>query len=203
MSALDTNDLGMVPMVIETSGRGERAYDIYSRMLRERVIFLVGPVMDQTANLVVAQLLFLESENPDKDISLYINSPGGSVSAGLAIYDTMQFVKPNVSTLCMGFAASRGAFLLSAGEKGKRYALPNSRVMIHQPLGGARGQASDIEIQAREILYLKKRLNEALSRHTGKPIEQVERDTDRDNYLSAADAVEYGLIDKVAEKRGA
>ncbi|WP_272483930.1 ATP-dependent Clp endopeptidase proteolytic subunit ClpP [Zeimonas sediminis] len=194
--------LGMVPIVIEQSGRGERAYDIYSRLLRERVIFLVGPVMDQTANLVVAQLLYLESENPDKDIAFYINSPGGSVSAGLAIYDTMQFIKPQVSTLCMGIAASMGAFLLAAGEKGKRFALPNSRIMIHQPSGGAQGQASDIEIQAREILYLRERLNKILSDKTGQPIERIARDTDRDNFLSAEDAVSYGLIDKVLVNRG-
>ena len=201
MSALDTIDLGMVPLVIETSGRSERAYDIYSRMLRERVIFLVGPVNDQTANLVVAQLLFLESENPDKDISLYINSPGGSVSAGLSIFDTMQFIKPDVSTLCMGIAASMGSFLLMAGAKGKRMALPNSRVMIHQPLGGARGQASDIEIQAREILYLKDRLNHLLAHHTGQPVERIARDTDRDNFMSGDDAQAYGLVDQVAHKR--
>ena len=194
--------LGMVPIVIETSGRGERAYDIYSRLLRERVIFLVGPVMDQTANLVVAQMLFLESENPDKDISFYINSPGGSVSAGLAMYDTMQFIKPDVSTLCMGIAASMGAFLLAAGTRGKRFALPNARVMIHQPSGGAHGQASDIEIQAREILYLRERLNRILSENTGQPIERIEKDTDRDNFLSAEDAVTYGLIDKVLTRRG-
>ncbi len=200
-SALDTNMLGMVPMVIEQSGRGERSYDIYSRLLKERIIFLVGPVNDQTANLVVAQLLFLESENPDKDISFYINSPGGSVSAGLAIYDTMQFIKPDVSTLCNGIAASMGAFLLAAGAKGKRLALPNSRIMIHQPLGGAQGQASDIEIQAREILYLRERLNGLLSQHTGKSAEQIGKDTDRDNFMSAADAVEYGLIDKVMTHR--
>ena len=200
-SALDTDMLGMVPMVIEQSGRGERAYDIYSRLLKERVIFLVGPVNDQTANLVVAQLLFLESENPDKDISLYINSPGGSVSAGLAIYDTMQFIKPDVSTLCTGLAASMGAFLLAAGAKGKRFSLPNSRVMIHQPLGGAQGQASDIEIQAREILYLRERLNHILSEKTGRDIEQISRDTDRDNFMSAEQAVEYGMIDKVLTHR--
>jgi len=188
-------------MVVEQSGRGERAYDIYSRLLKERVVFLVGPVNDVTANLIVAQLLFLESENPDKDIHFYINSPGGSVSAGLAIYDTMQFIKPNVSTLCIGQAASMGAFLLAAGEKGKRYALPNSRVMIHQPLGGFQGQASDIEIHAREILYLRGRLNEMLSKHTGQPIERIERDTDRDNFMSGAAAVEYGLIDKVLTSR--
>ena len=192
--------LGMVPIVIEQSGRGERAYDIYSRLLRERVIFLVGPVMDQSANLVVAQLLFLESENPDKDISLYINSPGGSVSAGLAMYDTMQFVKPDVSTLCMGIAASMGAFLLAAGARGKRFALPNSRIMVHQPSGGARGMASDIEIQAREILYLRERLNKVLSEKTGQPIERIARDTDRDNFMSPEDAVSYGLIDKVLSR---
>lgn len=199
--ALDTQALGMVPMVVETSGRGERAYDIYSRLLKERVVFLVGEVNDQTANLVIAQLLFLESENPDKDISLYINSPGGSVSAGLAIYDTMQFIKPDVSTLCMGMAASMGAFLLAAGAKGKRFSLPNSRVMIHQPLGGARGQASDIEIQAREILYLRERLNKILSDRTGQTIDTIAKDTDRDNFMSADQAKEYGLIDQVIEKR--
>ncbi len=193
--------LGMVPMVIETSGRGERAYDIYSRLLRERVIFLVGPVNDATANLVVAQMLFLESENPDKDIHFYINSPGGSVTAGMSIYDTMQFIKPNVSTLCMGQAASMGAFLLAAGEKGKRFALPNSRVMIHQPLGGFQGQASDIEIHAKEILYLKDKLNRMLAHHTGQSIEKIENDTDRDNFLSAEAAAEYGLIDKVLNSR--
>lgn len=200
-SALDTDMLGMVPMVIEQSGRGERAYDIYSRLLKERVIFMVGPVNDQTANLVVAQLLFLESENPDKDISLYINSPGGSVSAGLAIYDTMQFIKPDVSTLCTGLAASMGAFLLAAGAKGKRFSLPNSRVMIHQPLGGAQGQASDIEIQAREILYLRERLNRILAEKTGRDLDQISRDTDRDNFMSAEQAVEYGMIDKVLTHR--
>jgi len=200
-NALDTQALGMVPMVIETSGRGERAYDIYSRLLKERVVFLVGEVNDQSANLVIAQLLFLESENPEKDISLYINSPGGSVSAGLAIYDTMQFIKPDVSTLCMGMAASMGAFLLAAGAKGKRFSLPNSRVMIHQPLGGARGQASDIEIQAREILYLRERLNKVLSERTGQTIETIAKDTDRDNFMSADQAKEYGLIDQVIEKR--
>jgi ATP-dependent Clp protease, protease subunit len=200
-SALDTQALGLVPMVVETSGRGERAYDIYSRLLKERVVFLVGEVNDQTANLVIAQLLFLESENPEKDISLYINSPGGSVSAGLAIYDTMQFIKPDVSTLCMGMAASMGAFLLAAGTKGKRFSLPNSRVMIHQPLGGARGQASDIEIQAREILYLRERLNKVLADRTGQTIETIAKDTDRDNFMSADQAKEYGLIDQVIEKR--
>jgi ATP-dependent Clp protease protease subunit len=194
--------LGLVPMVIETSGRGERAYDIYSRLLRERVIFLVGPVNDATANLVVAQMLFLESENPDKDIHFYINSPGGSVTAGMAIYDTMQFIKPNVSTLCIGQAASMGAFLLAAGEKGKRFALPNSRVMIHQPLGGFQGQASDIEIHAKEILYLKGKLNQMLANHTGQTLEKIENDTDRDNFLSAEAAAEYGIIDKVLNSRG-
>ncbi len=194
-------NLGLVPMVIETSGRGERAYDIYSRLLRERVIFLVGEVNDATASVVVAQLLFLESENPDKDIFFYINSPGGSVTAGMAIYDTMQFVKPAVSTLCIGQAASMGSFLLAAGEKGKRFALPNSRVMIHQPLGGFRGQASDIEIHAKEILYLKERLNTLLAHHTGQSLEKLQRDTDRDNFLSADAAVEYGLVDKVISNR--
>ncbi|WP_151636430.1 ATP-dependent Clp endopeptidase proteolytic subunit ClpP [Noviherbaspirillum aerium] len=200
-SALDTEMLGMVPMVIEQSGRGERAYDIYSRLLKERVIFLVGPVNDQMANLIVAQLLFLESENPDKDISLYINSPGGSVSAGMAIFDTMQFIKPDVSTLCTGLAASMGAFLLAAGAKGKRFSLPNSRIMIHQPLGGAQGQASDIEIQAREILYLRERLNTILAEKTGRDVEQIAKDTDRDNFMSAAQAADYGLIDKVLTSR--
>jgi ATP-dependent Clp protease protease subunit len=198
---LEPVGLGMVPIVIEQSGRGERAYDIYSRMLRERVIFLVGPVMDQTANLVVAQMLFLESENPDKDISLYINSPGGSVSAGLAMFDTMRFVKPDVSTLCMGIAASMGAFLLAAGARGKRYALPNARIMIHQPSGGAQGQASDIEIQAKEILYLRERLNRLLAEATGQDVERIARDTDRDNFLSAEDAVSYGLIDRILSSR--
>lgn len=200
-SALDTEMLGMVPMVIEQSGRGERAYDIYSRLLKERVIFLVGPVNDHSANLIVAQLLFLESENPDKDISLYINSPGGSVSAGMAIFDTMQFIKPDVSTLCTGLAASMGAFLLAAGAKGKRYSLPNSRIMIHQPLGGAQGQAADIEIQAREILYLRDRLNHILAEKTGRSVEQISRDTDRDNFMSASEAAEYGMIDKVLTSR--
>lgn len=203
MSALDIQNLGMVPMVIEQSGRGERAYDIYSRLLRERVIFLVGPVNDQTANLVVAQLLFLESENPDKDINLYINSPGGSVSAGMSIFDTMNFIKPDVSTLCMGMAASMGAFLLAAGAKGKRFALPNSRVMIHQPLGGAQGQATDIEIHAREILRLRADLNKILAERTGQPLEKIERDTERDYFMAAAEAAEYGLIDRVIDKRGA
>jgi len=193
--------LGLVPMVIEQSGRGERAYDIYSRLLKERVVFLVGPVTEMTANLIVAQLLFLESENPEKDISFYINSPGGSVSAGLAIYDTMQFIKPDVSTLCIGQAASMGAFLLAAGSKGKRFALPNSRVMIHQPMGGFQGQASDIEIHAREILYLRGRLNELMAKHTGQKVENIERDTDRDNFLSAEESVKYGLVDKVLLSR--
>jgi len=200
-SGWDPVGLGLVPMVIEQSGRGERAYDIYSRLLKERIVFLVGPVTDATANLIVAQLLFLESENPDKDINFYINSPGGSVTAGLAIYDTMQFIKPDVSTLCVGQAASMGAFLLAAGTKGKRFCLPNSRLMIHQPLGGFQGQASDIEIHAREILFLRARLNEMLSKHTGKPVEQIEKDTDRDNFLSASAAQEYGLIDKVMTTR--
>jgi len=200
-SALDTEMLGMVPMVIEQSGRGERAYDIYSRLLKERVIFLVGPVNDHSANLIVAQMLFLESENPDKDISLYINSPGGSVSAGMAIYDTMQFIKPDVSTLCTGLAASMGAFLLAAGAKGKRFSLPNSRIMIHQPLGGAQGQAADIEIQAREILYLRDRLNHILAEKTGRSVEQISKDTDRDNFMSAAEAADYGMIDKVLTSR--
>ena len=199
----DPQALGMVPMVIEQSGRGERAYDIYSRLLKERVVFLVGPVNDVTANLVVAQLLFLEAENPDKDIHFYINSPGGSVSAGLSIYDTMQFIKPDVSTLCLGQACSMGAFLLTAGAKGKRFVLPNSRVMIHQPMGGFQGQASDIAIHAKEILSLRAKLNEIMSHHTGQPIERIERDTDRDNFLSAQEAAEYGLIDKVLADRSA
>ena len=193
--------LGLIPMVIEQSGRGERAYDIYSRLLKERVVFLVGPVNEMSANLIVAQLLFLESENPEKDISFYINSPGGSVSAGLAIYDTMQFVKPDVSTLCVGQAASMGAFLLAAGAKAKRFALPNSRVMIHQPMGGFEGQASDVEIHAREILYLRGRLNELMAKHTGQDVKTIERDTDRDNFLSAQEAVKYGLVDKVLVSR--
>jgi ATP-dependent Clp protease protease subunit len=201
-SALDTQALGLIPMVVEQSGRGERSYDIYSRLLKERVVFLVGPVNDQTANLVVAQLLFLESENPDKDISLYINSPGGSVSAGMAIYDTMQFIKPDVSTLCMGMAASMGAFLLSSGAKGKRFSLPNSRVMIHQPLGGAQGQATDIEIHAREILRLRKDLNVILSENTGQPLEKIERDTERDYFMAAHEAKDYGLVDRVIKHRG-
>lgn len=200
-SALDTNMLGMVPMVVEQSGRGERSYDIYSRLLKERVIFLVGPVNDHAANLIVAQMLFLESENPDKDISFYINSPGGSVSAGMAIFDTMQFIKPDVSTLCTGLAASMGAFLLAAGAKGKRFSLPNSRIMIHQPSGGAQGQATDIEIQAREILYLRERLNGILAEKTGQSIEQIAKDTERDNFMSAESAAEYGLIDKVLTHR--
>lgn len=193
--------LGYIPMVIEQSGRGERAFDIYSRLLKERVVFLVGEVNDATANVIVAQMLFLESENADKDISLYINSPGGSVTAGLAVYDTMQFIKPDVSTLCTGFAASMGAFLLAAGTKGKRLCLPNSRVMIHQVSGGFRGQASDIAIHAKETLFLKQRLNEIMAKHTGQTIEVVERDTDRDNFLSAEDALKYGIIDKVLESR--
>ena len=202
MNALDTQGLGMIPMVIEQSGRGERSYDIYSRLLKERVIFLVGPVNDQTANLVVAQLLFLESENPEKDISFYINSPGGSVSAGMAIFDTMNFIKPDVSTLCLGQAASMGAFLLSAGTKGKRFALPNSRIMIHQPLlGGLSGQASDIEIHAKELLKIKQKLNELMAEHTGKRLAQLEKDTDRDNFMSADDAHKYGLIDQVINSR--
>lgn len=201
MSAIDTQNLGMVPIVIEQSGRGERSYDIYSRLLRERVIFLVGPVNDQTANLVVAQLLFLESENPEKDISLYINSPGGSVSAGMSIFDTMQFIKPQVSTLCMGMAASMGAFLLTAGEKGKRFALPNAKIMIHQPLGGAQGQATDIEIHAREILKTREQLNRIMADRTGQPLEKIQADTERDYYMSSAEAQTYGLIDQVISKR--
>jgi ATP-dependent Clp protease protease subunit len=199
--AMEPRGLGLIPMVIEQSGRGERAYDIYSRLLKERVVFLVGPVTEVTANLIVAQLLFLESENPDKDISIYINSPGGSVSAGLAIYDTMQFIKPDVSTLCVGQAASMGALLLAAGAKGKRFCLPNSRVMIHQPMGGFQGQASDIEIHAKEILFLKARLNEILAKHSGQKIETIEKDTDRDNFLSADQGVAYGLVDKVLVSR--
>ena len=198
----DPQGLGLIPMVIEQSGRGERAYDIYSRLLKERVVFLVGAVNEATANLVVAQLLFLESENPDKDIHFYINSPGGSVSAGMAVYDTMQFIKPDVSTLCTGMAASMGAFLLAAGAKGKRFALPNSTVMIHQPMGGFQGQASDIEIHAKYILSLRERLNKLLAVHTGQPIDKIERDTDRDNFLTADEAVGYGLVDKVLQKRG-
>ncbi len=201
MSALETSNLGMVPIVIEQSGRGERAYDIYSRLLRERIVFLVGPVNDATANLVVAQLLFLESENPDKDIFLYINSPGGSVSAGMSIFDTMQFIKPQVSTLCMGMAASMGAFLLAAGAKGKRLALPNSKIMIHQPLGGAQGQATDIEIHAREILKTREQLNRILAERTGQSLEKIQNDTERDYFMSAAEAKTYGLIDEVIETR--
>ena len=199
--ALEPRALGLIPMVVEQSGRGERSYDIYSRLLKERVVFLVGEVNEVTANLVVAQLLFLESDNPDKDISFYINSPGGSVSAGLAINDTMQFIKPDVSTLCIGQAASMGALLLTAGAKGKRFCLPNSRVMIHQPLGGFRGQASDIEIHAKEILYLKKKLNEIMAHHTGQKVDTVSKDTDRDNFLSAEQSVSYGLVDKVLSSR--
>ncbi|MFG6487124.1 ATP-dependent Clp endopeptidase proteolytic subunit ClpP [Roseateles sp. BYS78W] len=201
MSALDTSNLGLVPMVIEQSGRGERAYDIYSRLLRERIVFLVGPVNDAVANLVVAQLLFLESENPDKEISLYINSPGGSVSAGMSIFDTMNFIKPEVSTLCMGMAASMGAFLLSAGAKGKRFSLPNAKVMIHQPLGGAQGQATDIEIHAREILKTRETLNRILAERTGQTLEKIQSDTERDYFMSAAEAQNYGLIDQVLEHR--
>jgi len=201
MSALDTNNLGMVPMVIETSGRGERAYDIYSRLLRERIVFLVGPVNDQTANLVVAQMLFLESENPDKDIYLYINSPGGSVSAGMSIYDTMNFIKPDVSTMCMGLAASMGSFLLMAGAKGKRLALPNSRVMIHQPSGGAQGQATDIEIHAREILKTREQLNRIYAERTGQTLAKIQADMERDFFLDPEEAKAYGLIDQVLAKR--
>ncbi|ALT76521.1 MULTISPECIES: ATP-dependent Clp endopeptidase proteolytic subunit ClpP [unclassified Roseateles] len=201
MSALEINNLGMVPIVIEQSGRGERAYDIYSRLLRERIIFLVGPVNDAVANLVVAQMLFLESENPDKDIFLYINSPGGSVSAGMSIFDTMNFIKPEVSTLCMGMAASMGAFLLAAGAKGKRFALPNAKVMIHQPLGGTQGQATDIEIHAREILKTREQLNRILAERSGQTLEKIQADTERDYYMSAAEAQAYGLVDGVLEKR--
>jgi len=200
-SQFSANNLGYIPMVIEQSGRGERAYDIYSRLLKERVIFLVGPIDDMTANVVVAQMLFLEAENPDKDISLYINSPGGSVTAGMAIYDTMQFIKPDVSTLCIGQAASMGALLLTAGTKNKRFCLPNSRIMIHQPLGGFQGQASDIEIHAKEILYLKQKLNEILSKHTGQPLEKIAVDTDRDNFMSADLALDYGMVDQVIDNR--
>ena len=201
-SALETQGLGLVPMVVEQSGRGERAYDIYSRLLKERVIFMVGEVNDQTANLVVAQLLFLESENPDKDISLYINSPGGSVSAGMSIFDTMNFIKPNVSTLCIGLAASMGAFLLAAGEKGKRFSLPNSKIMIHQVLGGAQGQATDIEIHAREILKTREQLNRILAERTGQPLEKIQADTERDYFMSADEAKNYGLVDQVVANRG-
>jgi ATP-dependent Clp protease protease subunit len=202
MSALETQSLGMVPMVIETSGRGERAYDIYSRLLRERIVFLVGPVNDHSANLVVAQLLFLESENPDKDISLYINSPGGVVTAGLAIYDTMQFIKPDVGTICIGQAASMGAVLLAAGAAGKRCCLPHARVMIHQPLGGFQGQAADMEIHAKEMLETRDRLNKILAKHTGQSVERIKQDTDRDRFMDWSEAVKYGLVDKVLEKRG-
>jgi ATP-dependent Clp protease, protease subunit len=201
MANYEPRGLGLIPMVIEQSGRGERAYDIYSRLLKERVVFLVGPVTEITANLIVAQMLFLESENPDKEISFYINSPGGLVSAGLAIYDTMEFIKPAVSTLCVGQAASMGSLLLAAGTKGKRYCLPNSRVMIHQPMGGFSGQASDVEIHAREILFLKAKLNEIMARHTGQELKTIERDTDRDNFLSAEQAVSYGIVDKVLSRR--
>lgn len=197
----EIRNLGLVPMVIEQTGRGERAFDIYSRLLKERVIFVVGPIEDHMANLIVAQLLFLESENPDKDIHLYINSPGGSVTAGMAIYDTMQFIKPHVSTMCIGQAASMGAVLLAAGEPGKRYCLPNSRVMIHQPLGGFSGQASDVEIHARELLYIRERLNGILAHHTGQPLERIQQDTERDNFMSATVSQEYGLVDRVLEKR--
>ena len=201
MNTMDTQGLGYIPMVVEQSGRGERSYDIYSRLLKERVIFLVGPVNDMSANLVVAQLLFLEAENPDKDISLYINSPGGSVTAGMSIYDTMQFIKPDVSTLCIGQAASMGAFLLAAGAKDKRFSLPNSRIMIHQPSGGFQGQSTDIEIHAKEILYLRGKLNEILAHHTGRTADEVDRDTERDNFMSAEQSVAYGLIDKVIANR--
>jgi len=198
---METQGLGYIPMVIEQSGRGERSFDIYSRLLKERVIFLVGPVNDMSANLVVAQLLFLEAENPDKDISLYINSPGGSVTAGMSIYDTMQFIKPDVSTLCIGQAASMGAFLLAAGAKGKRFSLPNSRIMIHQPSGGFQGQSTDIEIHAKEILYLRAKLNEILAHHTGRTADEIDRDTERDNFMSAEQSVTYGLIDQVVQSR--
>lgn len=198
---LDTQGLGYIPMVIEQSGRGERSYDIYSRLLKERVIFLVGPVNDMTANVVVAQLLFLEAENPDKDISLYINSPGGSVTSGMSIYDTMQFIKPDVSTLCIGQAASMGAFLLAAGAKNKRFSLPNSRIMIHQPSGGFQGQSTDIQIQAKEIMYLREKLNAILAHHTGKKTEEIDVDTERDNFMSADESVKYGMIDKVIASR--
>ena len=200
-TASDIQNIGMIPMVVEQTSRGERSYDIYSRLLKERLVFAVGQVEDNMANLIVAQLLFLESENPDKDIHLYINSPGGSVTAGMAIYDTMQFIKPNVSTICIGQAASMGAVLLAGGEKGKRFALPHSRVMIHQPLGGFQGQASDIEIHAKEILYIRERLNQVLAAHTGQPMDRIQQDTDRDNFMSATDAKEYGLIDEVLAKR--
>ncbi|PCI61045.1 MAG: ATP-dependent Clp endopeptidase, proteolytic subunit ClpP [Methylophilaceae bacterium] len=199
--AQETQGLGYIPMVIEQSGRGERSYDIYSRLLKERVIFLVGPVNDMSANIIVAQLLFLEAENPDKDISFYINSPGGSVTAGMSIYDTMQFIKPDVSTLCIGQAASMGAFLLAAGAKGKRFSLPNSRVMIHQPSGGFQGQSSDIQIQAKEIMYLREKLNAILAEHTGKTADEIDVDTERDNFMSAEESVKYGMIDKVIANR--
>lgn len=198
---MDPQALGLVPMVIEQTSRGERSFDIYSRLLKERVIFIVGPIEDQMANLVVAQLLFLESENPDKDVHLYVNSPGGSVTAGLSIYDTMKFIKPDVSTMCIGQAASMGAFLLSGGSKGKRYILPNARTMIHQPSGGAQGQATDIEIQAKEILFLRERLNTLLADHTGQPMDVIERDTERDRFMSAEQSVEYGLVDEVIASR--
>ncbi|HOP15498.1 MAG TPA: ATP-dependent Clp endopeptidase proteolytic subunit ClpP [Gammaproteobacteria bacterium] len=201
MNQFEPMNLGLVPMVVEQSARGERAYDIYSRLLKERVIFCVGPVEDQMANLIVAQLLFLESENPDKDVHLYINSPGGSVTAGLAIYDTMQFIRPHVTTMCIGQAASMGALLLAGGEKGKRYALPHSRIMIHQPLGGFQGQATDIEIHAREILLIREKLNKILSNHTGQDIERIGLDTDRDNFMSGEQSVAYGLIDQVLDRR--
>ncbi len=197
----EPKNIGLIPMVVESSGRGERAYDIYSRLLKERVVFLVGPVNEVSANLIVAQLLFLESENPDKDIYFYINSPGGMVSAGLAIYDTMQFIKPDVSTLCIGQAASMGALLLCAGAKGKRFCLPNSRVMIHQPMGGFQGQASDIEIHAKEILFLREKLNQIMAKHTGQPVETIAKDTDRDNFLSADEAMKYGLVDRILTSR--
>ena len=199
----DPQALGLVPMVIEQTSRGERSFDIYSRLLKERVIFIVGPIEDHMANLVVAQLLFLESENPDKDVHLYINSPGGSVTAGLSIYDTMRFIKPDVSTMCIGQAASMGAFLLSGGTKGKRYILPNARTMIHQPSGGAQGQATDIEIQAKEILFLRERLNSLLAEHTGQPLEVIERDTERDRFMDAEQSKEYGLVDHVVDRRAA
>jgi ATP-dependent Clp protease, protease subunit len=201
-NSMEPQGLGLIPMVVEQSGRGERSYDIYSRLLKERIIFLVGPVNDMSANLIVAQLLFLEAENPDKDISLYINSPGGSVTAGMSIYDTMQFIKPDVSTLCIGQAASMGAFLLASGTKGKRFSLPNSRVMIHQPSGGFQGQSTDIEIHAKEILYLRGKLNAILAHHTGKTAKEIDRDTERDNFMSAEQSVEYGMIDKVIDEFG-
>ncbi|MDC0949092.1 ATP-dependent Clp endopeptidase proteolytic subunit ClpP [Gammaproteobacteria bacterium] len=200
-NALSEQALGLVPMVVEQTGRGERAYDIYSRLLKERVIFIVGPIEDHMANLIVAQLLFLESENPDKDISIYINSPGGVVSAGMSIYDTMRFIKPQISTVCIGQAASMGAFLLASGDKGKRFTLPNSRIMIHQPLGGFQGQASDIDIHAREILRLREKMNEMLAENTGQDIESIRRDTERDNFFGAVEAVEYGLVDQVLDRR--